>query len=263
MEAKGFHKMAPPTSISLFVNDIWIFEDKEIATETTLPLFADGYPGLLFQQTENGLFITPHNKLMPISFLYGQTIQPIEIKMQGAYLLIVFRLYPFVFKSFFDVDPETINDGCYDLMAFRGANMSSLNREWLAYETVECKVEAISHFLFGLLEQKKQQLDFKVKQVIEQIIQTKGQQSISSIASALYVNSRTLERRFKRETGLSPKQFAKIIQFNASLEQLSQTDLGKTNEVVYENGFADQSHFIRVFKTFTGQTPSVFVRMFG
>jgi AraC-like DNA-binding protein len=30
--------------------------------------------------------------------------------------------------------------------------------------------------------------------------------------------------------------------------------------VVYQNGYADQSHFIRVFKSFTGKTPGQFTR---
>lgn len=256
----ALRKIAPPASISLFVNDIWILEDTTSVGDINLPFFADGYPGLLFQQTENELIIMPHGKLMPISFLYGQTIEPIEMQMKGAYLLIIFRLYPFVFKSFFDVDPETINDGCYDLNDFREVNMSFFNQNLLAHKTAERKVEAIGDFLFTLFQQKKQKLDFKVKQVIERIINTNGQQSIHAIASDLHVNGRTLERRFLRETGLSPKQFAKIIQFDASFKQLTLKDFDKMNEVVYENGFADQSHFIRVFKAFTGQTPYVFVR---
>ncbi|QNL51024.1 AraC family transcriptional regulator [Olivibacter sp. SDN3] len=251
-------KMVPPTSVALLVKDILIFEETDSGKETNLPFFADGYPGLLFQQTAHGLFIKPHNKLMPTSFLYGQTIRPIEMQISGAYLLVIFRLYPFVFKSFFGVDPKSINDGCYDLEAFREVDMTSFNRHLFAHGTVEAKVKAIANLLFGLLERKKQNLDFKVKQVIERIIRTNGQESIHSIASAVHVNGRTLERRFLRETGLPPKQFARIIQFNASFEQLAQKDFDKMNEVVYANGFADQSHFIRVFKAFTGKTPRVF-----
>jgi AraC-like DNA-binding protein len=67
-----------------------------------------------------------------------------------------------------------------------------------------------------------------------------------------------LERRFLSETGLSPKQFAKIIQFQNSLTQLSVKDYTSLTDVVYQNGFSDQSHFIKVFKAFTGKTPKAF-----
>ncbi|MEH6304691.1 AraC family transcriptional regulator [Olivibacter sp. CPCC 100613] len=251
-------KLSAPASISLFVKDIWIYEEEKRSNEVHLPFFADGYPGLLFQQTQTGLMIRPHGKLMPISFLYGQTIHPIEMQLTGPYLLIIFRLYPFVFKSFFDVDPKSINDGCYDLSLFKEVDMLSFNNQMLAYQSVEAKIEAITKLLCSLFERKKQKLDLKIKQAIERIIQTNGQESINTIASALYIHDRTLERRFIKETGLSPKQFARIIQFQASLSQLALKDFSKINEVVYANGFADQSHFIRVFKAFTGETPRVF-----
>lgn len=253
-------KLESPKSISLFVKDIWIYKDDKPRAEVRLPFFADGYPGLLFQQTENGLFIKPHGKLMPISFLYGQTIQPIEMELNAPYLLIIFRLYPFVFKRFFNVDPQSINDSCYDLASFPDMDMLAFNKSLLKYRTVEEKIAAIAQLLYSLLERKKQKLDLTIKQAIERIIQTKGQENINVIAAALYIHERTLERRFIRETGLSPKQFAKIIQFQASFSQLTLKDFNKMNEVVYKNGFADQSHFIRVFKTFTGETPRTFVQ---
>ncbi|MGK9127606.1 AraC family transcriptional regulator [Olivibacter sp. SA151] len=251
-------KLRAPECISLFVKDIWIYKEDTVNGQVNLPFFADGYPGLLFQQTKEGLLIKPHGKLMPLSFLYGQTIQPIEMQLTGPYLLIIFRLYPFVFKSFFNVDPQSINDGCYDLTSFREIDIASFNDRLLAYRTVDEKIEAITQLLSSLLAQKKQKLDLKIKQAIERIIQTNGQESIHAIASALYIHGRTLERRFIKETGLSPKQFAKIIQFQASFSQLALKDFKKMNEIVYENGFADQSHFIRVFKAFTGETPRVF-----
>ncbi|MEJ7767379.1 MAG: DUF6597 domain-containing transcriptional factor [Chitinophagaceae bacterium] len=69
--------------------------------ETRLPFFVDGYPGLMFQQTDNGLHVKPDNKLIPALFLYGQTIRSIPLEIEGAYQIIIFQLYPFVLKSLF------------------------------------------------------------------------------------------------------------------------------------------------------------------
>lgn len=91
---------APDKTISLFVKNIWVLESQNTTAKTNLPFFADGYPGLMFHQTENGLKVHPHNKLMPAVFLYGQTIKPIELQINGSYLIIVFQLYPFVLRSF-------------------------------------------------------------------------------------------------------------------------------------------------------------------
>ena len=137
-------------------------------------------------------------------------------------------------------------------------DINAFTNQLLTYKNVQQKINAITELLLSFFEKKKQNLDYKIKQAIESIIQTKGQENISLIAEKLKLNIRTFERRFLNETGLKPKQFAKIIQFQASLEQLTVEDFTKLTDIVYQNGFSDQSHFIRVFKAFTGKTPKAF-----
>jgi hypothetical protein len=103
----------PADAITLLVKDIMVLED-DAAGKTILPFFADGCPGIMFQQTENGLYVSPHDKSMPLLFLYGQTIQPVELIIEGSYSLIGFQLYPFVLSSFFDLNAKDLNDDCYD-----------------------------------------------------------------------------------------------------------------------------------------------------
>jgi AraC-like DNA-binding protein len=170
----------------------------------------------------------------------------------------VFQLYPFVLKSFFHVQPQALNDDCYNLEQLKYTDMAGFIKQIKSLKTVSAKTAHITALLYQLFQTKKQVLDFKVKQVIEFILKTKGQQSISNLATDLKLNERTLERRFLNEVGLSPKQFSKIIQFQLSLEQLTMKDYTKLTDIVYENGFADQSHFIKVFKAFTGKTPKTF-----
>ncbi|WP_317046838.1 helix-turn-helix domain-containing protein [Sphingobacterium haloxyli] len=249
----------PDKSISLFVKNIWVFESKDRNLKTSLPFFADGYPGVMFQQTDNSLIVRPHDKKMPDVFLYGQTIKPIELEISGAYLLIIFQLYPFVLRTFFNLVPQSINDNCYyldDMMADDG--VMALANELQASDSIEDKIEVITSLLLSFLERKKQDLDDKIREAVIRIIRTKGQESILAIAAICNLTMRTFERRFRNETGLSPKQFSQIIQFQASMEQLTVKDYSKLSDIVYQNGFADQSHFIRVFKAFTGKTPKAF-----
>ena len=195
---------------------------------------------------------------MPVLFLYGQTINPIELEITGAYQIIIFQLYPFVLKSFFNITPQTINDNCYDLNQVREFDISTLSLKLLSDKNIDQRIESITELLFLFFQAKRQNLDFKIKQVIECIITTKGQKNINNIAEELKINNRTLERRFLSETGLLPKKFAKIIQFQSSLEQLTVKDFTKLSDIVYDNGFSDQSHFIKVFKAYTGKTPKAF-----
>lgn len=253
----NFQNIIPDKSIALFVKNIWVFEN-ENSTHTSLPFFADGLPGLMFQQSENGLTVNPHNKRMPEIFLYGQTIKPITLEISGAYKIIIFQFYPFVLKAFWEITPESINDSCYYLDNTFGKSIDELTQELISAPTILNKINMMSDLLLMYFERKKNNLDFAVRQAIQHIIDSKGLVAIKAIAEKENLNIRTFERRFLNETGLPAKQFAKIIQFQSSLEQLTAKDYKKLTDIVYENGFADQSHFIRVFKAFTGKTPKSF-----
>ncbi|MEO6550083.1 MAG: AraC family transcriptional regulator [Ferruginibacter sp.] len=255
MESSTF---LPDKSVSLFVKNILVFEETNEQLDTLLPFFADGYPGLMFQQSRNGLLVHPHNKAMPPFFLYGQTIKPIELVLKGSYQLVVFQLYPFVLASFFNVNPQDLNDQCYNLEQLQNRQVAEMLSQLQADTSFKMKIEAITSFLFSSFKLKKDSLDFTVRQAVQMILDNKGQIAIQQLSSALHLTERTLQRRFIKDVGLSPKQFAQIIQFQLSLEQLTINDYEKLSDIVYTNGFADQSHFIKVFKAFTGKTPGRF-----
>ncbi len=253
------HKiMTPHESIALFVKQVMVFEGREKGRQTVLPFFADGYPGLIYHETEKGLWVNPHNKQMPSLFLYGQTIRPVELVLQGAYRLVVFQLYPFVLKSFFNVNPKDLNDDCYNLELMPDGKGAAIMQQLEQSSSTGEWIGLITDFLYARFRQKKETLDLSVRQAIQQIINHQGQVSIAALFTALNLSERTFERRFLSEVGIPPKQFAKIIQFQQSLEQLRVKSYTRLTDIVYANGFADQSHFIRVFKAFTGQTPKQF-----
>lgn len=254
----NFETINPDESIALFVKNILVFEENEEPVKTILPFFADGYPGLIFQETANGLLVNPHNKIMPPLFLYGQTIKPIELVMSGSYKLIVFQLYPFVLKSLFHVDPQDLNDNCYNLEQLPN-NLGTDTLELLNQTPdLEKRTKLISSLLHSLFLHKQEELDLAIGHAIQKIIRKKGQVLISDLYKELHLTERTFERRFSRSVGVTAKQFSRMIQFQKSLEQLTVKDYTKLSDIVYANGFADQSHFIKVFKAFTGKTPLAF-----
>ncbi len=66
----------------------------------------------------------------------------------------------------------------------------------------------------------------------------------------------TLERHFKQDTGLRPKQYQRIHRFRGVIEHLYATRSADWSEYVDQFGFFDQSHFIREVRAFTGFTPT-------
>ena len=138
---------------------------------------------------------------MPEIFLYGQTINPIVLEISGTYLIIIFQLYPFVLRTFFDVLPQSINDDCYYLDNSQD-KITNLNQQLISCKTINEKIDIISNLLLHYFETKKQNLDLEIRKAIVEIIATKGHENIRAIAEKQNINLRTFERRFLKETGL-------------------------------------------------------------
>ena len=64
----------------------------------------------------------------------------------------------------------------------------------------------------------------------------------------------------KHHSGLSPKELKNIIRFNQTLKGISLKPIDSWSEFAYAFGYADQSHFIRDFRNYTGNTPREYVR---
>ncbi len=247
----------PDSSVSLFVRNILIFQEHAVGDQmTVLPFYADGYPGLMFHNTPQGMWVQPQNKKMPVAYLYGQTIHPIEICLKGCYDIVVFQLYPFVLNGFFDVDSRMLNDNCYDMQqleAWKPYEVDLISEPDTAKQT-----RIIQRYLLSVFNDRRQHLDMAVRKGIKLILDRKAQISVKEVCEQVHLTIRTFERRFIKEVGVSARDFIQITKFQQSLEQLTHKRYNKLNDIVFSNGFADQSHFIRVFKAFTGKTPKRF-----
>jgi len=250
-------RLEPDKNVDLFVKSILIFEQDEKDKDTGLPFFADGYPGLIFHITPNGQWVQPQNKQMPVSYIYGQTLIPIELHMTGYYRIVAFQLYPFVLSRFFNIDARVLNDGCFDLLQLPG--WESYEDKLLSAKSDADQVEIIQKFLLHYFMVTKEQFDFIIVEAINLIIASKAQITVRGLCDKLHVTVRTFERRFIKEVGIAARDFILITKFQQSLEQLTLKDFSKLSDIVYANGFSDQSHFIRVFKAFTGSTPKQFL----
>jgi len=243
-----------------FVNCIMVGESNSVKSHTNIPLYADGYPGLMFQQSDYGFYLLPQKKKLSEFFLYGQTLAPVSLDVDGPYKFIVFQLYPFASKYLLGIDPRVLNDECYDLLQIEHIDIHAYRRQLICSERIAEQVNIISALMLQLIQSNKVTDNDKIQQAIAIILKHKGQIKVYELLEQLYITERTFERNFMSQVGLTPKQFAKIIQFQCSLHKLSETKFNKLVEVGFDSGFTDQSHFIRTFKQYTGQTPAYFLK---
>ncbi|SFW82294.1 helix-turn-helix domain-containing protein [Chitinophaga sancti] len=107
--------------------------------------------------------------------------------------------------------------------------------------------------LFAYLEKMINPIDASMQYATSHILATKGKTSLKNLQHQLNLTERTFECRFEQYVGISPRLFSNIAQFQAAIRMPDSGRFSKLSDIA--NGYADQSHFIRWFKKFTGLTP--------
>jgi AraC-like DNA-binding protein len=87
-----------------------------------------------------------------------------------------------------------------------------------------------------------------------------GPGSFDALAARCGMSWRTLERRFLREVGLTPKTYQRVVRFRRAFRMLGETGPGAGARIAARAGYYDQAHLIRDFRRFAGASPSSFFR---
>ncbi|PSK95322.1 helix-turn-helix domain-containing protein [Taibaiella chishuiensis] len=95
-----------------------------------------------------------------------------------------------------------------------------------------------------------------VAEALGRIQATEGALKIKALAAALYISQDAFEKRFRKTVGASPKQYSALVRMNALV---SRGNKDRTfTDIALDAGYADQPHFNKDFRTFTGQSPTDF-----
>lgn len=119
------------------------------------------------------------------------------------------------------------------------------------------RIRAVERFLISRLNQVKP--DLLVQKAIQNIQLVKGNIRINELMNNLPLSRDAFEKRFRKSTGTTPKQYASIVKLNNLINDLNpQSNL---LDAAYTSGYFDQSHFIKDFKIFKAELPHDFIKL--
>ena len=241
-------------------------------------VYADGCPGIIFQQAAGGLLLNQDKKLSP-TFLYGQTVQPVRMDAEGPLKMIVVNFQPHVVHSIFRFSAKEVTDDCLDLSLLPAVPRVNLTEQLWNTVSVEQQVKILFDYMQQVIVRNRSTVDAGMAYATSQLLRlhgglrvngeelrlhgesrVEGESRLKELQRELNLTERTFERRFEQYIGVSPRVFSKISQFQAALTQLRSGRFQRLSDIAYEHGYADQSHFIRSFKKFTGVAPLEFRR---
>lgn len=248
--------LPPPAALTDYVDSILVINNNTCPDGFLLPLFANGMPTLVFQTAK----AMRQNRTIGHLTLYGQTILPDMLRFQGDFTLIAYFMHPCSLISLFGIGPGELTNTCTDLGELDRVKKIRLQEQLLNETGLAGRLRLIDDFLFGLSESS----EFKKHEVVyatRRLKRMKGPGTVTDIRKDLAVTERSLQRLFQQNVGISPRLYKRVCQFHGAFQQLNRSRFSRLSDIAFLHGFSDQSHFTRVFKEFTGITPSDYLNM--
>ncbi len=251
-------QVLPPEVLSPYIKH-YLFLESAGDPHKTMRLFSDGNTGIVFLLEQVHLSIN-HSQQLPSSFLYGQIhhFQDLALKEQISFVIVVFQpdgLYKLLGISACELKEQIV--ATQDVF---GQPAKKLYDSLRHFKQSAEQVNALNTFFYELAIQRKSPNHTLLSAVLQHIAQHKGLVTVEQLVHYSGYTERHVERIFAEQVGMSPKKFGSIVQLHSFLKLLrhktSETNL---TTICHQSGYFDQSHLIRVFKKYTGITPSEYL----
>lgn len=245
----------PNNVLAGYVQRILVIEDVEVSKPFTLPLFPNGAPTLLFLSAGGALDTSPTGNLT----LFGQTVFPRTLTIRDRFTLIAYFFSPTALNALFGVPANELTDRPLELNLLEPKVTMGLKERLLNADSTPVMLSLLDNYIFRLITRSRVVSDLVIH-AAEKIASCTSGESLAIAQKDLYLTERTLQRQFRNAIGVAPNLYRRICQFNAAFQQLNTRRFARLSDIAYENGYADQSHYIRVFKEFTNTTPKDYLK---
>lgn len=174
-------------------------------------------------------------------------------EIQDGTVDIGFVFKPYGLKPFVDEVRQKVNK-VFSIDEFINNKESNLSIRILEETLVLKKIELLENYFISLIDPIPA-INPIIKKAISNIHATTGNIKVHELRKKLNVSKSTLERVFYKNIGISPKEFSDIWRLNYLINSQEGKQTNELTELAFDYGFFDQSHFIKFFKKYTGNTP--------
>lgn len=249
-----FKRIDPPHTIKNFIECYWVIDD-----ENPIPIrqkiIPDGFPEIIFHYRDSyRIMITDKWELQTDFLLAGQITKFFFLENTGKTGVFGIKFKPTGLYQMFDFSMEKYNDKVVALNETNDAGLKTIRQILSGSNTHEDNILQLNSF-FERLINTRQLAPGPVEHAVDAINKKKGMITVSELADISCLSERQFLNQFRRQVGLSPKFYARIIRLNYIFKLINEKR-EKWSSLAYEAAFFDQAHFIKDFKKFTGDNPS-------
>lgn len=255
-----YQTFQPQPDLSALVKFYWTLEVPFDPNNPKQKIIPDGCIEMTFNLKDGIKRYTSETDFIihPSSMIMGQRTKSYYIEPTGDVDSFAICFYPYGFANFAGTSLDRLVDIETPIKDLFGVLPSKeLTQQIFEAPNTQKRIEIIEAFLLTRLHQHTT-IENMVKTTVDTLLATHGSSPINKLLKNDLSKRRQLERNFKKQIGISPKQLGKVLRLQAALKMLL-NEKGSLTNIAYESEYFDQAHFIKDFKEFIGITPKDFL----
>ncbi len=252
----------PAALLQPYVKTYWFgkfnTQANSILSQQVVP---NGYIELIFHLDSEHCRLYQNNRWekSPNYTLIGLFTKPYEVRFNEPVSVFGIRFKPEGIYSLFNIPASEFSHSYLDMENVLNKDFKSFAEALQICKSIHEMIIKTEHFLLRNLQETNKEI-YYLNYAAETIRNTFGVLRIDELIQKVYISQRQLEREFKEKIGITPKQYMRIARLNEINRILNSGNFNRLTTLSYLNGFADQAHFIREFKEFTGTSPLKYLK---
>ncbi|MCM1109287.1 MAG: helix-turn-helix transcriptional regulator [Clostridium sp.] len=245
----------PSTQLLPYIRYYWILNTNENLDTLTFPI---GCAQLIFHRRSR--FYIPELEAEQARFsISGEVNFPARIQSSGDVETIVVVFHPHAIGTMFNIPVSSFYNKEIDGYSLGDKRLNKLADEVLHTED---SIEAIKLIEKWLLLRLAESGIYNFKRVGASLKHLFHDNTISveSMAQLACLSRKQFERVFFNAVGMKPKEYSCVARFQKSL-WLMQNGNRDFADIAYSCGYADQSHFIRECRRYSGTSPAELLKI--
>jgi AraC-like DNA-binding protein len=252
----------PPSPLSQFVEMFWYYEGEAGGPHTKERLLPQGSSELVVNLREDeirlydrknlneshklggAVICGPHSQFFVIDTAEQDCVAGVHFRAGGAF-------------PFFDLPFSELHNEHVSLGTLWGHAAIRLRDRLLEESTPQAKLRRFEEIL---LEQICQPLG-RHRAVSYALVRLGAEHApVAELSDEIGISSRRLVDVFSQQVGLTPKLFSRVQRFQKVIQNLPLENDVDWVDVALDCGYYDQAHFIHDFRSFSGLSPSTYLK---
>jgi len=211
----------------------------------------------LFEGRGEYTFADGHVQRAPAIQILGPTTGPTGVRVEGPIHMFGVGLLAAGWGTLLDFEASLLVNRVIDATELFGPSLRKTAEEIRQATTIDEKVVIASALARALMARGKSAA-FDFTRIVDDWLESSPSPDVESLIVATALSRRQVERRCNAYYGSPPKLLAR--KYRALKAAIALAKGGAMTDELLDDGFYDQSHFIREIKAFTGVTPTSIVK---